>query len=377
VDDSPEESPSTGAPHRRVPRWARLCTYFGVVLVVLSGAVLIASEVLLARYEGAVTTGDLFPDEAEGAPRRDIEGPLNLLLVGIDPRTGTEPPLADAIMIMHVTPNHDRAYLFSLPRDLIVQIPAFGDTYDGGTGRLNAAMSYGSRVPGGKPDPARGFQLLSTTISNYTGIEHFDAGAIVNFAGFQRIVDAMGGVDMYIERDVKSEHREPDGTHRKRNPHGEGYIGPQAEYKKGNTHLSGWQALDYVRQRYPKNGVPDGDYGRQRHQQQFLKAMVDKAISRDVVTNPVKIDRVLRAAGQAVIFDGRGHSVADFAFTLRGLRSNSIVTVKLPGGGVNSRSGSYQGEELEPVAKEFFGAMVAGTVESFLLSHPELLGTER
>jgi len=378
VDDSPEESQSTPTPRRRIPRWARLCTYLGVILMVLSGGVLIASEVLLARYEGAVGKGDLFPDEAEeGAPRRsDITGPLNILLVGIDPRTGTEPPLADAIMIMHVTANHDRAYLFSLPRDLVVDIPPFGDTYDGGTGRLNAAMSFGSRTPGQRPDPARGFQLLSMTISNYTGIKRFDAGAIVNFTGFQRIVEAMGGVDMHIERDVKSEHRQPDGTHREGNPNGEGYIGPQAEYKKGMAHLNGWQALDYVRQRYPRNGVPDGDYGRQRHQQQFIKAMVDQAISRDVVTNPGKLDRVLRAAGQAVIFDGRGHSVTDFGFALRSLRSNSIVTVKLPGGGVNSPGGSYQGERLEPVAKEFFAAVVAGTVESFLLAHPELVGPD-
>lgn len=379
MDDSPQESSSTDAPGSRVPRWAKLCTYFGVILILLSGGVLIASEALLARYEGAVGTGDLFRDKAEGAPprRSDIKGPLNILLVGIDPRAGDAPPLADAIMILHVTADLDRAYLFSLPRDLIVEIPPFDDTYNGGTDRLNAAMSHGSRVPGKQPDTVRGFQLLSMTISNYTGIKRFDAGAIVNFTGFQRIVEAMGGVDMYIERDVKSEHRQPDGTHRQGNPNGAGYIGPQAEYKKGMAHLSGWQALDYVRQRYPKNGVPDADYGRQRHQQQFLKAMVDKAVSRDVVTNPIKLDRVLRAAGQAVVFDGRGHSVADFGFALRGLRSNSIQTVKLPGGGVDSRNGSYQGERLEPVAKEFFAAMVAGTVDTFLLSHPHLLNAER
>jgi polyisoprenyl-teichoic acid--peptidoglycan teichoic acid transferase len=50
--------------------------------------------------------------------------------------------------------------------------------------------------------------------------------------------------------------------------------------------------------------------------------------------------------------------------------------VKLPGGGVNSSGGSYQGERLEPVAQEFFAAVVAGTVESFLQTHPELIGTD-
>lgn len=233
--------------------------------------------------------------------------------MGIDPRNPEMPPLADSVMVLHVPAELDRAYLFSMPRDLVVEIPKFSQAeFNGGTDKLNAAMSYGSRVPGANPDTARGFELLATTVQNVTGIKRFDAGAIINFNGFKKIVDAMGGVTMNIEREVRSEHREPDGKHRKGNPNGEGYVGPQAVYAKGSQHLNGWQALDYVRQRYPKNGVPDGDYGRQRHQQQFVKAMAGQALSADVVTNPVKLDRVLRAAGQSLIFSGRGNSVVDF-----------------------------------------------------------------
>ncbi len=216
----------------------------------------------------------------------------------------------------------DRAYLFSLPRDLLRGHPGVpeGRTSPGGTDKLNAAMSYGSRVPGrATRTPRAGFELLAKTVQQVTGIERFDAGAIINFTGFKKIVDAMGGVDMYIERDVQV--RAPQAGRQARasgNPDGEGYVGPQAEYKKGNQHLNGWQALDYVRQRYPKNGVPDADYGRQRHQQQFVKAMVGQAFSADVVTNPIKLDRVLRAAGQSLIFNGRGNSVVDFALALQG-----------------------------------------------------------
>ncbi len=261
---------------RGVPRWAQLCTIFGVVLMMLSGTSLVGAEALMARYEGAVGKADLFGDQAAGATERksDIKGPLNILLVGIDPRNETTPPLADAIMVLHVPEEMDRAYLFSLPRDLYVQIPPFRKSgFNGKTSKLNDAMSFGSRVPGENPDPARGFELLATTVQNVTGIKRFDAGAIINFSGFQKIVDAMGGVTMNIEREVRSRHREPDGKHRQGRPGGGGYIGPQAVYPKGKQHLKGWQALDYVRQRYAENGVPDGDYGRQRHQQQFVKAM--------------------------------------------------------------------------------------------------------
>ncbi|MFE0589264.1 LCP family protein [Micromonospora echinospora] len=356
-----------------VPRWARLCTVFGTVLLMLSGAVLVGYEALLSRYEGSVGKGDLFGDQAAGAQekRKEIKGPLNILLVGVDPRKPEDPPLADSIMIMHIPVEMDRAYLFSMPRDLRVEIPAFAKSgFDGGTDKLNAAMSYGSRVSGRNPDPNVGFELLATTIQKETGIDRFDAGAIINFSGFRKIVDAMGGVEMYIEREVRSEHREPDGTHREPRPGGGGYVGPQAVYPKGTQRLEGWQALDYVRQRYPKNGVPDGDYGRQRHQQQFVKAMAGQAFSADVVTNPIKLDRVLRAAGESLVFSGRGNSIVDFAFALKDLRPDAIQMVKLPAEGIGTGS-AYRGERFLPGADEFFTSLGNGTVDAFMLEHPD------
>lgn len=360
---------------RGVPRWARLCTVFGTVLTVLSGAVLVGTEVLMARYEGAVGKADLFGDQAAGAQAKksEIKGPLNILLVGIDPRTPTAAPLADSIMVLHVPASMDRAYLFSLPRDLYVPIPPFKKAdFPGETTKINAAMSFGSKVPGANPDAARGFELLATTVQNATGIKRFDAGAIINFTGFQKIVDAMGGVDMYIERDVKSEHKQPDGKPRPGNTRGEGYVGPQALYKKGNRHLSGWQALDYVRQRYPKNGVPDSDYGRQRHQQQFVKAMVGQAFSADVVSNPIKLDKVLRAAGQSLIFNGRGNSVVDFGIALKDIRPNTIEMIKLPGGGVFEGK-KYLGEQFQEGVPDFFTALHNEQLDPFLLEHPEFV----
>lgn len=348
---------------------------FGTVLAVLSGAVLVGTEVLMARYEGSVGKADLFGDQAAGAQAKksDIKGPLNILLVGIDPRTPTAAPLADSIMVLHVPASMDRAYLFSLPRDLYVQIPPFKKAeFPGETTKINAAMSFGSKVPGANPDAARGFELLATTVQKVTGIKRFDAGAIINFTGFQKIVDAMGGVDMYIERDVRSEHKQPDGKPRPGNTRGEGYVGPQALYKKGNRHLSGWQALDYVRQRYPKNGVPDSDYGRQRHQQQFVKAMVGQAFSADVVSNPIKLDKVLRAAGQSLIFNGRGNSVVDFGLALKDIRPNTIEMIKLPGGGVFDGK-RYLGEQFQEGVPDFFTALHNEQLDPFLLEHPEFV----
>src|SRR5262249_40355607 len=159
------------------------------------------------------------------------------------------------------------AYLTSLPRDLLVDIPAYGPSHFGGErSKLTHAMAFGSVVPSGLPSAAQGFPLLAQTISRYTGIDHFDAGAVITFNGMRALVNAIGGIDMYIDEQTASIHLQPDAS-------GllacascpNGVTGPRMTYNVGTTmHLVGWQALDYARQRY----IPGGDYSRQRHQRQ-------------------------------------------------------------------------------------------------------------
>jgi polyisoprenyl-teichoic acid--peptidoglycan teichoic acid transferase len=364
---------------RRAPLWARLCAIFGSILMVISGGAIVATQVLAARLNGAVPDDRLLPDDPAAAPRQvDIKGPLNILLVGIDPRNDTTAPLSDSIIVVHVPVGMDQAYLFSVPRDLIVDIPPFPKTgFQGGTAKINAAMSYGSSVGNGKHDVPQGFALLAKTVSKLTGIQQFDAGAIINFGGFKKIVDAMGGVTMTIDQNVKSEHLAPDGSPRPRsercrNPTSNcdhPYTGPQKTYRPGTYHLQGWEALDYVRQRY---GLKNSDYDRQRHQQQFVKAMAEQALSRDVVTNPAKLDRVLQAAGKSLIFDGNGNSVVDWGFALKNIRPTNMTLIKLPGRSVIT-NGSYQGEALQDTADQFFAAIRDETVDTFLLNHPEFI----
>jgi polyisoprenyl-teichoic acid--peptidoglycan teichoic acid transferase len=357
----------------RAPRWAIVCSAIGSLLLLASGGALVTGQVLVSRYSNAVHVDDLLPDEGGDRPASDVKGPLDILLVGIDQRPN-EPetlPRADSILILHIPAGMDRGYLVSLPRDLLVDIPAFPKAgYAGGQDKINAAMAFGSRVPGQpKPSTAQGFTLLAKTVSGYTGIQRFDAAAIISFVGFQKIVDAMGGVDLYVDTPVKSEHREPDGTMRSPRPRAGGYTGPQAEYPVGRHHLEGWQALDYVRQRY---GLPNGDYDRQRHQQQFIKAMIAQAFSTDVVSNPVKLDRVLRAAGQAVTFDGQGNSVVEYALALKEIRASSVVTLKLPGESVLDGE-AYAGERLQPPTQAYFAAVHDDRVDQFVIAHPDMV----
>lgn len=372
-DEPTGDKPRSG---RRVPLWARLCLIFGCVIMVVSGGTLIVSQVLVSRYAGAVKTTHLFGDSAAAGRRTDIKGPVNVLLVGIDPRNQNRAPLSDSIIVVHVPASMNEAYVFSIPRDLLVDIPPFPKTgFKGGRSKINAAMGFGSEVGNGKYDVAQGFDLLAKTVGQLTGIKRFDAGAIINFGGFKQIVDAMGGVTMTIDQNVKSEHLQPDGKPRPRfascanNQCAHPYYGPQKTYTKGTYHLQGWEALDYVRQRY---GLPKSDYDRQRHQQQFIKAMAQQALSKNVVTNPAKLDRVLRAAGKSLIFDGNGHSVVDWGFALHNIRSENMTLIKLPGRSL-IQNGQYFGEALDPSAKQFFQSITDGTVAEFTLAHPDFI----
>jgi polyisoprenyl-teichoic acid--peptidoglycan teichoic acid transferase len=316
------------------------------------------------------------PDSAPSAspttpPGADITGPLDLLLIGVDTRTSIPDwqPHADAVMLLHVAAGLDSGYLYSLPRDLRVDMPPLPAAgFAGGRYKLTEAMSRGSRVPGTKKtNVQQGYELLVRTISAYTGIRTFQAGAILNFAGLSRLTDALGGVTLTIDQKVVSIHRRPDGTLRTLRAGGGGYVGPQAVYLPGMRTLVGWQALDYARQRY----TAGGDYARQRHQRQLVKALLTKAESAGLATDQAKLQKVLTALGDTLVYLG-GRTPIEYGYALRNLSPARLTLVGLPGASIGG-GGGYIGEQLQPTGKAFLNAVAAGDPATFLKAHPELI----
>ncbi|MEU3453287.1 LCP family protein [Micromonospora sp. NPDC006766] len=366
----------TGTRPRR--RWPLVLAALAAVLLVAAGAVVTTR--LISRPTPDSGTGPATPTPSTATPAAptpsptpppgaDLTGPLNLLLVGVDTRVSVPgwEPHADAVLILHVPAGLDRAYLFSLPRDLVVDIPAYPKSgYPGGRTKLTHAMSYGSRVPGdkGHPSAAQGYELVRTTVSRYTGLR-LDAGAVLTFNGFDKLVDTLGGVDLYVDQRVASIHRRPDGRYRDRV--GDNYTGPQMVYEKGERHLTGWQALDYARQRY----TAGGDYTRQRHQQQLIRALARGILDQGLARDPARVEQVTDALGDTLVYAGGGRQLVEFAYALGGLDADAFVLVGLPGDAVSS-GGSYQGEQLLPVGRQFLAALRDGTADSFLAAHPKL-----
>src|SRR5436190_5496830 len=201
--EQPAEQPADPpAPtRRRGPLWAKLLIAAGSLLVLVSTSVIIIDRVLVATVNAKIPQTNLLGNPDTPSPGQSIvpthasiNGPVNILLVGIDERVdqaATDPSRADSIIVLHIPVTHEGAYLVSIPRDSLVPIPADRAAgYQGGRDKVNAAYAYGSANGLGR---AGGFKLLAKTITQLTGIT-FSAGLIVNFAGFQALVGALGGV---------------------------------------------------------------------------------------------------------------------------------------------------------------------------------------
>lgn len=167
--------------------------------------------------------------------------PFNILILGTDGRAEIGgPSRSDTIMVAHVVPDSGEITLLSIPRDLYVRIPNARDPYQ----KINAAFAIG------------GVPATIATVKELTGlpIHHY---AVVDFKGFEKIVDALGGVE--IDVDKRYYEKTKSGIN----------------LQPGPRTLNGSQALAYVRFRHDEQG----DFGRISRQQAFLKALKNKLLS--------------------------------------------------------------------------------------------------
>jgi polyisoprenyl-teichoic acid--peptidoglycan teichoic acid transferase len=362
------------------PLWARILVIVGALLMLLSGTLVIGNKVIFDAAASNIPHTDLLDPNA---PQRHvtISGAKNILLVGIDTRPGQNPDdlvRSDSIIMLHIPVTHDRAYLVSIPRDSYVEIPPFNNgakTYHGGHDRINAAFAFGGDGRTGLDKLKYGFRLLQQTIKQDFGVT-FDAGAIVDFEGFHDVVAALGGVDMYVDEKTTSIHightkdgktKTPyiqDGGHSLRPVPG---VTPEV-YNVGYQHLEPWQALDYVRQR---DTIPDSDYGRQRHQQQFIKAVFKEVLDKGL-TSPTKLPGLLKTVGKAMTIDNGNIGLEDWVFAMRNIGAGDIVTVKTNGGKFNPGQGELSSYEMiSQESMDLFTAIRADQVEKFISDHSD------
>jgi len=370
---TPGRAAGAAVARERRPIGSLIMVIAGALLMVAGIGIYITVETAVARVTKALPTANLLGSEGAGT---SIDGVLNILMIGVDTRPdNTIGSRSDSIIILHIPASHDRGYMISIPRDTRAAIPGHGYA------KINAAFQYGSAHGGGYPG---GAQMLAKTLKSDYGLT-FNAALIVNFSGFQDIVTALGGVTMYVDEKTTSLHHgykivngkkvrakpftTPDsGAH--------WYAVPGVKpvvYTKGKHHLSAYEALDYVRIR---DGLPHGDYDRERHQQQFVKAVMTEAVSKGL-SNPLNAGKFLDSINKAFVWDGHGQSTADWLFTLKGISPSSLVTIKTNGGTYDTQDiGGQSFEVLSPTSLQLLQAVKSDSLDAFVAKHPSWVSTD-
>ena len=250
--------------------------------------------------------GDDRPTKVAVAGPRE---PLNILVMGDDTREGAGNGLdsesgggSDTTILFHVSADQQSAYGVSIPRDSLVDRPTCfakdGEEIPGETDAMwNAAYSVG------------GAACTQRQLEQVTGIR-VDNYVVVDFNGFKGMVDAVGGVEVCVPRDLDSDKGDihiPAGTHT----------------------LDGDESLDYIRIRY---GVGDGtDLGRIRRQQGFLASLAGKVMSSDMLARPDKLVRFLDAATKSLTTDFESiKELAEIGLQLKDIGPSRIRFITVP-----------------------------------------------
>jgi len=231
--------------------------------------------------EGSGDLLSLFGGNQAQQLKGESSGRTNILLLGVGDEGHSGATLSDTMIIVSIDARTKNVAMFSVPRDLYVQIPNYGYA------KINSAHAYGEqyKVQGGGPALAK-----STIEKNFGLTIHYFVR--VDFSGLQKIVDSLGGVTVDVENSF-CDYNYP--TERK---------GDSAKvcFTQGSQQMNGTKALQYARSRHAL-GVEGSDFARSERQQRLLVAIKNKALSADTVFNPKKSIEFLEALGDHIKTD--------------------------------------------------------------------------
>ena len=188
-----------------------------------------------------------------------LSGPSNILLLGTDHATNGQAGRSsdnhsDSMMLLRTDPSRHRLIFLSIPRDLRASIPGYGDS------KINAAMQLG------------GPKLAVETVAQLTGLP-INHVVIVDFGAFQKLIDAVGGIDVNVPENIISNSFDcPYSPARCQS--WKGWV-----FHKGVQHMNGHEALIYSRIRENRLNPADSDITRALHQQQVMQQTLSKLAS--------------------------------------------------------------------------------------------------
>lgn len=345
--------------HRRRP-WVvrhKAATVLLVLLALIAGTGIGLVLFIRSLLGGIEHLGDPFaglgtrPPYATGAAGQ----PVTFLVLGSDSRIDSKDPSqwevgaqrTDTIMVMQISGDRKRVNVMSIPRDSWVTIPANDVVDHDSRAKINAAYSWG------------GPTLLIRTVENVTGI-HIDHFAIANFESFKTLTDELGGVDITLTQPL-------DLTGRQDAANSDNVLAP------GAHRLTGEQALVYARERYT---LPDGDFGRIKRQQNWMRSILKAAVDGGTLTDPVKLAGLIETVTKTVAVDDAltTSAMIDLASSMTGIRSSNVNFFQAPVQGTSTSADGQSIVLLDAVTlAEVSRAFQTDSISQYVAEHPDKL----
>ncbi|MCR3721092.1 MULTISPECIES: LCP family protein [Prauserella salsuginis group] len=279
-------------------------------------------------------------------------GDENFIVLGSDTREGAEAEedvgtaadvggaRSDTLMVAHVPEDRSRAVVVSFPRDLEISRPAC-ERWDSDSGRYGEVMPAADQVKINTAFSVGGPKCVTKVVQELTGmkINHFVG---IDFHGFKGMVDAVGGVNVQIDKPIVDET-----------------LG-KVVTETGNVKLKGDQALNYVRARKVYSDPTFSDYGRMERQQKFLSSLLDTTLSSDVLFNTGKLSRFIDAFTRSTFGEGIGvDQMLTLAQSMRGFDAGKVEFLTVPTvGEANERGNEVL---LEGDSQALFDAIIDNT----------------
>lgn len=265
----------------------------------------------------------------------------NILLLGIPGEKEAGSYLTDSIIIASIEKKDGKVSLFSIPRDLYVSYP-----YQDGIslskqvwGKINGIYSlYESKKN------KDGSQALERTIEKTFDLS-IDYYVLVDFSGFKKIIDVVGGIDVFVEKSFTDQSFP-----------GKNNSYQVVSFQEGLQHFNGEKALQFARSRHGANGE-GSDFARAKRQQEVLKALSEKILSFKTILNPFKVNDIFSNMGEYLKTDLSTQEAANFVSLLKKIKKDEVINFVPETGNdqlLFSEMSSTAGYILKPKGKNFF-----------------------
>lgn len=283
---------------------------------------------------------------------------VNVLLLGIGGKNHDGPNLTDTIILASLDSKKNQVNLTSIPRDLWVP------DLESANKKINSAYSDGQekRLGGG-------LVLAKAIVGKVVG-QPVDYGIRIDFSGFEKAVDLVGGLDINVDRtfddygypdegkeDDLCDHTEADVKDFTATASAENDIEAffpcrykHLHFTKGANHMNGITALQFVRSRHAQ-GIEGSDFARSKRQEKIIKAFKDKIFSLQTLSNPGKVISLYDVLKDSIDTDIKQTEFDDFIRLLQKMKAAQIKSVVIDAGDESMKRPGLL--KLAPISKEF------------------------